>query len=443
MRPVGASDPVNTNVDNSPRTSEATPLDASPTDRSGGPVSTEAPTDGLPTDRPATMPGSDAPDGGGWRGDGPNGGGWRGDGPNGNGWGNGGPNGGGWNNGPGGLGGGIGGLTNQVLGGVGTLINTLGGPLANALPPLPGGFPGSNGVGNNGVPPGQLMQAMGNPAANPLARATPNAIPPPPPGTANAQTQAQPQALPGQAYGAQAMPPAQARPLGNPLPPAPPQANANPQALAGQNAVPAGTTLGNAQAAHHAEAMPQRNDAAFNRMLGMLPGAVTTATVAQTAAMPQTQMTGHTNAASHPLLAQMQGSDPRVLPLPQGGSDRASLRPDTPLTPLMTLDGPFRRLRRRVAGADGQAWSQRRSALASLATELEEATRDTWFALRWLYWMLAIIAYGCLGFALVAFVGPQASSWVPDAANGSTALWIGLAASLGAVVVSRRLARKR
>lgn len=148
-----------------------------------------------------------------------------------------------------------------------------------------------------------------------------------------------------------------------------------------------------------------------------------------------------TTTAPLALAAQGVVVDARGIPL--AVNDRGMpVRNDLQTIPMYTADGPLRRRRVRGSGAGVEAWlqrlSQRRDAIAGdVADELAD---DRWFALRWLYWMLAIIAYGCLALALIAFAGFDAT-WTPPPSTGRSALGLGLLASVAAFLLARRLSK--
>ena len=85
------------------------------------------------------------------------------------------------------------------------------------------------------------------------------------------------------------------------------------------------------------------------------------------------------------------------------------------------------------AGAAGQD-------AADAERELREAL------LQWLFWLLAVIAYGCVGFAIVALLPPGSlGDAVPAGDRGGAGGFAlaGLVAALGAWAFARAMARGR
>lgn len=67
------------------------------------------------------------------------------------------------------------------------------------------------------------------------------------------------------------------------------------------------------------------------------------------------------------------------------------------------------------------------------------AGKGVWFALPWLFWLLAVVAYGCLTLALLVMVGPVAGSARASAGGAAMpiVLGVGLAAGAGAWMMAR------
>lgn len=152
--------------------------------------------------------------------------------------------------------------------------------------------------------------------------------------------------------------------------------------------------------------------------------------------------------ASAPLAA-AQAAEARTAANPLAVNDRGlPVRPDAA---GYTGEGPQRRgLDRRprvlegglssllvALGAQGHTGASGRDP-AALERELREAT------MQWLFWLLAIVAYGCLGFAIVALLpvggqvlGESARTW-----TGGSAL-VGLVTAAVAWLVAKKLGARR
>ncbi|HVI59397.1 MAG TPA: hypothetical protein VM619_11095 [Luteimonas sp.] len=133
-----------------------------------------------------------------------------------------------------------------------------------------------------------------------------------------------------------------------------------------------------------------------------------------------------------------------------GANEHAATRNDSLLALAgHTLDGLLRRpMRGRMRvlpqGLTRLLWAM--GLMGATARDREaNAERDIQRALQWLFWMLALIAYGCLGVALVALVGSNGGMFDYPAARGYTA-WLalfGLATGTVAWWLARRLSRRR
>lgn len=114
--------------------------------------------------------------------------------------------------------------------------------------------------------------------------------------------------------------------------------------------------------------------------------------------------------------------------------------------------GVRRSLRERVAGVRGsllqmlglslpdRAHPQRPQGHTGRGADVAVA-KGMWFALPWLFWLLAVVAYGCLALALVVMIGGDAASPRTAAANGwvgPLVLGCGLLAAVGAWHLMRR-----
>ena len=132
------------------------------------------------------------------------------------------------------------------------------------------------------------------------------------------------------------------------------------------------------------------------------------------------------------------------------GNERAPVtRSDVVMTPVYTGTGPARRGGR----LDGfQSALQRMRSAADAENDDDDtparerrADKNTWFALQWMFWILAVVAYGCLALALIAFL--PAGAAVIDINRihpwaSTTVLLGGLAAAAAAWWLARRLMRK-
>jgi len=122
-------------------------------------------------------------------------------------------------------------------------------------------------------------------------------------------------------------------------------------------------------------------------------------------------------------------------------------RTDTVMAPAYTGTGPTRRGGR----LDGfQAMLKRmRLALATGADPRDvrnlRPDNGAWFALQWMFWVLAIVAYGCLGLAMVALLAGSGHGLFENVDLGrghyGFAL-VGLLAGAGAWWLGRRISRR-
>ena len=128
----------------------------------------------------------------------------------------------------------------------------------------------------------------------------------------------------------------------------------------------------------------------------------------------------------------------------------AALRGENMLNPAgHTLDGAQRRnLRSRLqamprGGLARLLWAM--GAIGHAGDGQAGSERDIQRAMQWLFWMLAIIAYGCVAAAIVIFVGSDGRVMDSLADRNSTA-WLamcGLATAVAAWAVARRVGRRR
>ena len=144
-----------------------------------------------------------------------------------------------------------------------------------------------------------------------------------------------------------------------------------------------------------------------------------------------------------------QPADARGIILPANDAV-AALRGENMLNPAgHTLDGAQRRnLRSRLqamprGGLARLLWAM--GAIGHAGDGEAGSERDIQRAMQWLFWMLAIIAYGCLAAAIVVFVGSDGRVMDSLADRNSTA-WLamcGLATGILAWGVARRMSGRR
>jgi len=130
------------------------------------------------------------------------------------------------------------------------------------------------------------------------------------------------------------------------------------------------------------------------------------------------------------------------------GNERPSVtRTDTVMAPAYTGTGPTRRGGR----LDGfQAMLKRmRLALATGADPQDvrnlRPDNGAWFALQWMFWVLAIVAYGCLALAMVALLAGSGYGLLEnvDLGRGHYGFaFVGLLAGAGAWWLGRRISRR-
>lgn len=193
------------------------------------------------------------------------------------------------------------------------------------------------------------------------------------------------------------------------------------------------------------------------------PGATQAAVPSQAAAAPQASTAAQSPAAGQSVVAGMPAG---AVVLAATGAVEARGAPlavaDRPghvqlegMTGGYTADGPGRRTwRRRVnrlrtsmlqllAQARRGGADQRARATYTLDALQGRRGAGAWFALPWLFWLLAVVAYGCLALALIALT-PSAAVEVLPAGNpwvGRIALGVGLAAAAGSWWLARRSRR--
>ncbi len=115
-----------------------------------------------------------------------------------------------------------------------------------------------------------------------------------------------------------------------------------------------------------------------------------------------------------------------------------------------TLDGLLRRplrgrMRTMPQGLARLLWAMGMMGAPTTRDGEAAAERDIQRVMQWLFWMLAVIAYGCLGVALVALVGSNGHMFRDVAAGRSYTAWLalfGLVTGTFAWWVARRLSRR-
>ncbi|MEN1956181.1 hypothetical protein [Luteimonas changyuni] len=222
-------------------------------------------------------------------------------------------------------------------------------------------------------------------------------------------------------------------------------------------------------AQQRAEIAPPRADGPVNDRAAMPPRAIAAATTLAASTLPAAASA--TTAATAPATstaALAAGSTAVVAPAapaatqaqaaearsgnPLVAADRGQVIARTDIAGTYTGEGPHRRgLRRAVhalpgglstllmaLGAQGSTAASNRDA-AAVERELRESM------MQWLFWLLAIIAYGCVAFAIVALL-PVGTGAVGDTSarnsTGGFAL-LGLLSAAVAWLVARRLASRR
>ncbi len=371
---------------------------------------------------------------------------------------------------PGGLLSGAGTLLSNAVGGVVNLLNpAAAGPNPGALPGTSTPTPTSASTAPAG-PVTSLATAVLAPVRA-LFNGAPAAAPTAAPGNAPAQQIAaglQGQPVQGQAIATQAGPPATAQaPIMQPATaqPAPLAAqNQTPTTLAApppQSQTPTQVTQTPTQAA--ATAQPQRAEAAFASP-GNAAAADRAALPAQ--ALPPSQIAAQTMAPAATLVAapvavpiaasitqapagqQIAGNtqiagNPQATP-PVSGEKGGVSRAEMPMVGVYTADGPGLRRRDRLRlgpqqlGAWIAAMSQGR---LQLVRPEDDTAHEVAKAMQWVFWTLAIVAYGCIGLVLIGFLlqhgdvqaAPALRQW-----TGEFSL-VGLVAALGAWWLGRRI----
>ncbi|WP_186760863.1 hypothetical protein, partial [Vulcaniibacterium thermophilum] len=155
-------------------------------------------------------------------------------------------------------------------------------------------------------------------------------------------------------------------------------------------------------------------------------------------------------AAALAIAAAGQTQDARApLPAPPAGERPGTTRTDAgPGVPIYTAEGPFRRPLRRglrmLPTALLQAWLSLAGHPATAAHARRAAEQDAERAFQWLFWAMTLVAYACLGVALIALL-PLGEGGAPSALRtgiGAGALLTGLGIALAAWWMARRMLRR-
>jgi hypothetical protein len=335
--------------------------------------------------------------------------------------------------------------------------------IANAFAQRPGPSQPSAAPAGNGVPgnPNAAQRANGAPAAaaNAPAAAPPSSLAAAPAQAASPALQATQAA---QLALAQASPPAlraaaaTASPMGA-VSAGTAAAAASAPGTTSQTAAPTAARApdGLVQARTDMAPPPARAEqGVLDRLAGLLRPAgdmariVLPAVVARDAALAAHAMGSTTSPAPVSAPAPQTLGDAR--PMGVTGNERAGMvRSDVVMTPAFTGTGPARRGGRLDAfqsrlkqghdalDAEGDTAASRREA---------RADKEGWFALQWMFWVLAIVAYGCLALALIAFL-PATSALSIDIDRvhpwaSTIVLLTGLVTAAAAWWLARRLMRK-
>lgn len=366
------------------------------------------------------------------------------------------------------------GTAGNVLQTVVSTLRNLPGPPAPTPGAPPTASPGTMAVTGSpsGAAPGlgTMPANVANAAAN-VVRTVATALPGAPPPIAQAAnpvtaqaTSAQPPTGPIQSAQAQAPLQAQAMPAQQPATSMQAMAQA-PQPQAGQPQAQSTSTLAQqaAPAAVPQQAQPGRTDATLAP-----PGnpAADRAAIPQQAQVPvQPGVPGAPQGAAllaamplatavtqAPVAQQLAGNPQAQAPgnpvagtsaLDAGGPVRAELTG----TGTYTMDGPGlrRRERMKVGAQQMGAWmlAMAQGRLHLVRRHDDDTPREVAKAFQWLFWVLAIVAYGCLGLVLVSFLlsfGELPSAPAMRRWTGEFAL-SGLLAALGAWWLGRQLTR--
>lgn len=195
----------------------------------------------------------------------------------------------------------------------------------------------------------------------------------------------------------------------------------------------------------------QREPSLLDRVMSLLRPGTTTMTAQGTSAASNASgatqaAVGATTVAAMPLAVQATQA-----PMDARGNtllavnDRAAIqRGDTTLSGIYTADGPYRRALRRGSNVLSARFSSLLMALGLAGPPVTMRGRDAEYelsvAMQWLFWLLAIVAYACLGFAVIAFL-PAGSDVFGESGRAWTGGFAvaGLVAGAGAWWFARQL----
>lgn len=282
-----------------------------------------------------------------------------------------------------------------------------------SLPNLPGVVPGHAGHGPaaagspalfHGQGPGPVAHATVPP---PMAAVGAHATPATPAAHAGAHA-AQTSTVPPQQAPMQAVPTARADAASQPPPGAQTAQSSTTPALAGERMAmlqrPAGAPM--ALPANHAAA-PAAPAAAGAAVASAAAATVASAVANQPALVPA--QVAATQAANQAATAG-QTADARVAPLTGGDRGQVMVRPD--IAGTYTGEGPQRRrmdraLRALPGGLSTLLLAMGGSSAQGAVRDPAAAERELRAAImQWLFWLLAVIAYGCVAFAVIGLLPP-------------------------------------
>jgi hypothetical protein len=189
----------------------------------------------------------------------------------------------------------------------------------------------------------------------------------------------------------------------------------------------------------------------LDRLMSLLRPAATTMTAQGTSAASNASgatqaAVGATTVAAMPLAVQATQApmDARGNTLLAVNDRVAIQRGDATLTGIYTAEGPYRRALRRGSNVLSARFSSLLMALGLAGPPVTMRGRDAEYelsvAMQWLFWLLAIVAYACLGFAVIAFL-PAGSDVFGESGRAWTGGFAvaGLVAGAGAWWFARQL----
>jgi hypothetical protein len=333
-------------------------------------------------------------------------------------------------------------VVTQALGTVASVPAQVLGAVTPAANAGPGNAANAPSTGPEGLPPGAGARGGGSvPVVQPMQQAA----------TATAaQLPAQAQALPAGLRAGAAHPVVPANAVPGTAVAAAPQAASNTTAIPVAARVPEGPM---AQAPARADAVPapvRPEQSVLDRLLTLLRPAsdIVRQTLPALVAREAVQQALPLAITPPPLSAPPSQAVAEARVMGVVGNERPSVsRTDTVMAPAYTGTGPTRRGGR----LDGfQAMLKRmRLALATGADPRDvrnlRPDHGAWFALQWMFWVLAIVAYGCLGLAMVALLAGSGYGLLQnvDIGRGHYGVaFVGLLAGAGAWWLGRRISRR-